>query len=171
MNMSKPRLVAIALSTVAAGALLTGASQLGPLTPPPGEIANTEPTLTDLEDSINAIEIALASQGLGPTFTDKEFLTLSQSSLPLNTTVQVINGPLYLHSIIMNTGRVSLIDSDGQNVGSSLIAGGVDAGEINFIGGSQYEIGMFFPDGISLRRTLVHPADVTIFFSRGVPNP
>lgn len=88
------------------------AAQLGPLTPPPGPVADTSPSLADIESRAIEIQASLATQA-GPwqsithdgTFNQRDALT-------------VTTNPVIIHKLIVHDGTIVLFNEGSGNVSS-----------------------------------------------------
>jgi len=132
-------------AVLAAGSLISIAvAQLGPLNPPPGPVADTGPSLADLE----------SGTGLPGGLVEFEVFNVPQlHQFTSNLTGQEIApGRVYVKSVTVSRGRVTLFDGPGATDSNGVVTSGNVVGRI-----------VQFPASLgSTRETLVVPVNAVV---------
>lgn len=168
MNHTLTTAAVLGASAITTALILSSPSTAGPLNPPPGPVTETSPDLNEINQRLQGIELGLAAAGLNGSFADFKSVFVPPASAPLNTTVPVIQGTVFIRSIILSVGQFELYD--GQNNLITTLSAAATQGGSGLMGGVQFDLGLIVEGPVSVRRTSNFDINPTLIYAE-LPSP
>ena len=160
--MKQKRTLCAVAGLVAGGVALGYLAGFGPLDPPDGPVAETSPSLADLEAQIAAIPLGVGGTGLpADAF---EARVVRDPTLPQGAIVEVLTGPVFLRSVIVRSGRIEVLDGQNQDI-AFLSAPAILPDQSGLTATAQFDLNLVIDDAVRIRRSSNSGTNVTLIYA------